>query len=65
MKVRFNVNLGSRDASALGLDHKECTIGAVQDVSEDVLAILKRVGEGVVSEVRTKDEPKTEAPPKK
>lgn len=69
MKVKFNANLGSRNAAALGLKHEDCTVGSVCDVSAEQLVGLKRFGDGVATEVAdapraaAKSEPETD--PKK
>lgn len=48
-KVKFNVNLGSRDATALGLEWQECKAGSVQDVTQAQVDGLAKVGEFVVT----------------
>lgn len=35
-KVKFNVNLGSRDAEPLGLDYTKCLVGKELNVSNEV-----------------------------
>lgn len=58
-KVQFKTNIGSRDASALGLDFSECTIDSVMDVDNDTFASIKKLcGEGSVGIFEAKESPK-------
>lgn len=61
MKVKFRTNLGSRDASELGLKHTDCLAGETSTVSDKIGDVL--VGRGWAVEV---DKPAKTAPkPKK
>jgi hypothetical protein len=70
MRVKFNVNLGSRDAAQFEeLDHAQCVAGETLDVSDEAGKYL--VGLGCACKVETpaaakaaaKAETKSEAPP--
>lgn len=41
MRVKFVVNLGSRDAESLELDYRQCHAGAVVDVTREVADKLR------------------------
>ena len=43
MLVKFAINIGSRDALALGLDHTECTRDAVLDLPDAKVAAVKKL----------------------
>lgn len=74
VKVKFNVNLGSRDAVGLDLAFADCTAGTVHEVSAETYEALKKIGPAVVSEVASSEKvskakepeaPKDEDKPKK
>lgn len=64
MRVKFNVNLGQRDALALSaeghsLNVEECVLGKSVDLKpETVEAIRKRCGDGTVTEEKAASEKK-------
>lgn len=43
MLVKFGINIGSRDAQQLGLDHTECTRDSVLDLPESKVAAIKKL----------------------
>jgi hypothetical protein len=44
MRVKFVVNLGSKDAVKLGLDHRQCVVDAIVEVSDEAGKALCAVG---------------------
>lgn len=61
MLVRFKVNLGSIDASVVGLDFRACTEGSELEVSDKAGAWL--VGKGIACEVHRPKPLKAVPPP--
>lgn len=56
MNVRFAVNVGSRDASYLGLDPQACKEGSVVDIPEGKVDEIKAVcGQAAIIGVGKKD----------
>lgn len=49
MKVKFLTNLGTRDATELGLDHAACVVGVELDVTE--ATALKLASRGFVQQL--------------